>query len=54
MFFIDILSYQGGFVIINRVYIPAYNDKNSAEYLQFSEEVAAAVSVYKLLLINLL
>ena len=42
---LDILSYEGGFVVINRPYKPAYDDTNSAEYLRFAEEVAAAVSV---------
>ena len=31
--------------MINRVYIPAYDDPNSAEFLEFAEVVAAAVSV---------
>ncbi|XP_028415949.1 uncharacterized protein LOC114539510 [Dendronephthya gigantea] len=43
-----ILSYEGGFVIINRNYTPMYNDKNSIEYLQFTEEVASWVEKYYL------
>ena len=43
-FYLDILSYEGGFVVINREFKDTYNDTNSIEYLQFSEEVATVVS----------
>ncbi|CAB3990733.1 3-oxoacyl-[acyl-carrier- ] synthase, mitochondrial, partial [Paramuricea clavata] len=42
----DILSYEGGFVVINREFKINYNDTNSIEYLQFAEEVAEVVKEY--------
>ena len=43
---IEILSYSGFFVITNLVYKPAYDNVNSIEYLQFTENIATTVSFF--------
>ena len=42
---LDVKSYNGAIVIINRNYSKNYDDENSLEYLQFAEFVAAQVSI---------
>lgn len=39
-------SYQGGFVIINREYKEAYNDTNSLEYYEFTQELTNVVKIF--------
>ena len=43
---IEILSYSGTFVIINRDYKPVYDNVSSIEYLQFTESIAVTVSFF--------
>ena len=49
-FSIEILSYSGAFVIINREYEPVYDNVNSIEYLQFTESIAVTVSFFSKLI----
>ena len=42
---LDVKSYNGAIVIINRNYSKNYDDENSLEYLQFTEFIAAEVSI---------
>ena len=47
---LEILSYSGSFVIVNREYKPVYDNVNSIEYLQFTESIATTVSFFSKLI----